>query len=93
MYKKKLCLSASKSYGISFPEQIRLFKKTGFEGFFVLWEKGMDEDIKECFEVAKEENMIFQSKHENASKRSNGATFIRMSPQLLTENPIFVLSL
>ena len=45
MYKKKLCLSASKSYGISLPEQIRLFKKTGFEGFFVLWQKGMDEEI------------------------------------------------
>ena len=63
MYKQKLCLSASKSYGISLPEQIRLFKKTGFEGFFVLWQKGMDDEIRECYEVAKEENMIFQSIH------------------------------
>lgn len=63
MYKKKLCLSVSKSYGLPLTEQIRLFKKTGFEGFFVLWEKGMDEEIKECFQVAREENMIFQSVH------------------------------
>ena len=63
MYNKKLCMSISKSYGMSLPEQIRLFKKTGFEGFFVLWQKGMDEEIKECYEVAKEENMIFQSIH------------------------------
>ena len=63
MYKQKLCLSTSKAYGISLTEQIRLFKKTGFEGFFVLWQKGMDEEIKECYEVAKEENMIFQSIH------------------------------
>jgi len=28
MYKQKLCLSASKAYGISLTEQIKLFKKT-----------------------------------------------------------------
>jgi len=63
MYKQKLCLSASKAYGISLTEQIKLFKKTGFEGFFVLWQKDMDEEIAECAKVAKEENMIFQSIH------------------------------
>lgn len=63
MYNKKLCLGASKAYGIGLAEQIRLFKQTGFEGFFVLWQKGMDEEIAQCARVAKEEGMIFQSIH------------------------------
>ena len=32
MYKQKLCLSLGQSYGISYEEQIKLFKKTGFDG-------------------------------------------------------------
>ena len=37
MFGNKLCLGLSKSFGLSYEEQIRLFKKTGFEGFFADW--------------------------------------------------------
>jgi sugar phosphate isomerase/epimerase len=63
MYKQKLCLSTCGTYGISEVEQIRLFKKVGFEGFNVLWGYMMDDTVRECARVAKEENMIFQSIH------------------------------
>ncbi len=63
MWKQKLCLSVGGTYGLSEAQQIRLFKKTGFEGFFVLWTEGRDSMVEECAAVAKEENMIFQSIH------------------------------
>lgn len=63
MYNRRLCMGISKSYGINLTEQVRLLRKTGFEGFFVLWQKGMDEDIQDLARVAKEENMVFQSIH------------------------------
>ena len=63
MYKQKLCLSTCGTYGISEVEQIRLFKKVGFEGFNVLWGYMMDDVVRECASVAKEEGMIFQSIH------------------------------
>ena len=63
MYKRKLCLSISDDYPMPFEEQICLYKKTGFEGFFVLWNEGMDEEIEKCAKVGREENMIFQSLH------------------------------
>lgn len=63
MYKRKLCLSVYDDCPVSLTEQIRLFKKTGFEGFFVLWNEGMDEVIAECAKVGREEDMLFQSLH------------------------------
>ena len=63
MYKQKLCLSTNGAYGIPEAEQVRLFKKIGFEGFNVLWGPLMDEVIEECARVAEEEGMIFQSIH------------------------------
>lgn len=63
MYQQKLCLSTCSTYGISEVEQIRLFKKVGFEGFNVLWGYMMDDVVRECARVGREENMIFQSIH------------------------------
>ena len=63
MKDQKLCLSLNGDFGLSNPDQIRLFKKTGFEAFTGHWNVGYDEDIKECARVGKEENMIFQSFH------------------------------
>ncbi len=63
MYKQKLCLSTNSTFGIPEAEQIRLFKKTGFEGFNVLWGYMMDDVVEECARVGKEEGMIFQSVH------------------------------
>lgn len=70
MYKTKLCLGTSGQFGISVEEQIRLFKKTGFEGFFSGW----DNDLKKYRKVADEEGLIFQSVHApfgNAAKMWN----------------------
>lgn len=61
MYKTKLCLGTSEQYGISVKEQIKLFKDTGFDGFFLVWTNGVDvKDIKECGDSL---GMIFQSIH------------------------------
>ena len=63
MYKQKLCLSTNSTFGIPESEQVRLFRKIGFEGFNVLWGYMMDDVVAECAEVAREEGMIFQSIH------------------------------
>ena len=59
MYKTRLCLSTSEEFGISVPEQIKLFKETGFEAFFTMW----DENIEEYQALAKDIGMIYQSVH------------------------------
>ncbi|MBR0534890.1 MAG: sugar phosphate isomerase/epimerase [Clostridia bacterium] len=63
MYKQKLCLSTNSTFGIPESEQVRLFRKIGFEGFNVLWGYMMDDVVEACARVAREENMIFQSIH------------------------------
>ena len=59
MYKTKLCLATSEQFTLSIEEQIKLFRKAGFEGFFTMW----DENLKRYREVADESGMIFQSVH------------------------------
>lgn len=59
MYRIKLGLGTKESYGIPVEEQIRLFKKTGFEAFFTAYTS----DLKSCRRVADETGMIFQSVH------------------------------
>lgn len=61
MWKTKLCLGVSNQYGIDVKEQIKLFKKVGFDGFFVEWSK--DIDIKAIKEYSDALGMIFQSIH------------------------------
>lgn len=61
MYGQKLCMATGISSALSEEEQIVLYKKTGFDGFFVGY--GDDEHIRNIAEVAKRENMIFQSIH------------------------------
>ena len=48
MYKQKLSLSLNGDFGISFEEQVRLFKRTGFEAFTGHWRYGEDESIISC---------------------------------------------
>ena len=59
MYKQKLCLGTAQQFGISIEEQIRLFKKTGFEAFFTMW----DGRLKEYKKIADDLGMIYQSVH------------------------------
>ena len=50
-------------------EQIALFRKTGFEGFFVCWEKGMD--LKDIRKYADSIGMYFQSVHAPFTKAAD----------------------
>lgn len=59
MYKTKLCLGTNSQFGISTEEQIRLFKKSGFDAFFT----SAEEDLKNCRRLADELGMIYQSIH------------------------------
>ena len=58
MWKHKLCLGTSGSFGLSVPEQIKLFKEIGFDGFFTGWSRGCG--IKEWKASADELGMIYQ---------------------------------
>ena len=59
--KRKLILATSTSFGISDEEQIRLFKRIGFDGFFTNWENnGMTARYRE---LANELDMEYQSVH------------------------------
>lgn len=60
MWKTKLCLGVF-SNGVPVKEQIALFKKAGFEGFFLCWEKGVD--LKDIRAYADSTGMYFQSVH------------------------------
>ena len=61
MYKTKLCLSLSRQFNIPEENQIRLFRKVGFEGFFSGWSP--DGNTAALRSVADETGMLFQSIH------------------------------
>ena len=60
MWKQKLCLSTSPSYGLPIPEQILLFRQTGYDGFFTPYVKG---SLESFAELAAKEGMMYQSVH------------------------------
>lgn len=60
MWNVKLCLGTG-NYGIPATEQIELFAKTGFEGFFTGWKYGAD--LMKYRAVADEYKMMYQSVH------------------------------
>ncbi len=57
----KLCLGTGMGFDVPVEEQIRLIKKAGFDGFFT--DADSIEDLKKYAEIAKEENLIYQSVH------------------------------
>ena len=59
MWKRKLCLSTSPSFGIPVEEQIKLFGETGFEAFFT----STADNVKECRKIGDTLGMIYQSLH------------------------------
>lgn len=61
MWKNLLCLGTNSQFELSVPDQIRLFKKTGFDGFFTNYTNRAD--AAEHRKVADETGMIFQSIH------------------------------
>lgn len=61
MWKRKLCLSATSSLGLSVEEQIVKFREAGFEGFFPCYQEGAPVD--RWARTARESGMLFQSIH------------------------------
>ncbi len=61
MYQTKLCLGTIEQLNMPDEEQVVLFRKMGFDGFFINWTQ--DTDVKKIKEVADECGMIFQSIH------------------------------
>lgn len=61
MWKNKLCLATSDQFELSIPEQIKLFKRIGFDGFFIEYTNRAA--MTEYRKVADETDMIFQSIH------------------------------
>lgn len=61
MWKQKLCLAISDGFGASEEEQIALFKKIGFDGFFCMYEEG--KDLVKLKILADKLDMYFQSVH------------------------------
>lgn len=71
MHNQKLSLSLGGDFGVSYTEQIKLFKKAGFEAFTGHWLDGQEDNARECAKVAKEENMIFNIIHAPWSKTAD----------------------
>lgn len=61
MWKTKLCLGTDGDFGIPIADQIRLFRKVGFEGFFTEWQTGAD--VAGWKRAADEIGMDYQSIH------------------------------
>lgn len=62
MYKQKLCLALNDGYKISYDEQIKLFKATGFEGCAIDL-SDRNADAYKIAETAKNEGMIISYLH------------------------------
>ena len=61
MSKNKIAIGVSRSFDTPVEEQIRLFKKVGFDGFFTEW--GDEYNISECRKTADELGLEYQSIH------------------------------
>ena len=61
MYRHLMAMGTNEAYGVPIDEQIRLLKKTGFEGFFTPWKK--EYPVNEWSALARELGMIYQSIH------------------------------
>jgi len=59
MNKSKICLATNHQFGISIIDQIKLFKKVGFDGFFTMY----DEHVLEYAKVAREIGITYHSIH------------------------------
>ena len=59
MHARKVGLGANTQFGLKIEEQIKLFKRTGFEAFFTAW----DNKIKKYKEISDNLNMLYQSVH------------------------------
>lgn len=57
----KLCLGVSEQFAIPAEEQIRLFQRRGFDGFFTMWHEAAD--IAAYKKAARETGMLYQSLH------------------------------
>ena len=68
MWKTKLCMNLIAGDS-EIQERLALYRKTGFEGFFVTWREGID--LLQIRRFADEEGMLFQSVHAPFSKAAD----------------------
>lgn len=61
MWKAQLCLGTNSQFGVSTEEQIRLFKKVGFDAFFTEWDR--DADVRGWKKLADELGIAYHSIH------------------------------
>lgn len=61
MWNQQICLGTFSDFGVDTGEQIRLFKQTGFDGFFTSWESGAP--VAEWAQLARDEHLLYQSIH------------------------------
>lgn len=61
MWKKHLVMNLSRAADMSFADQLKLLKATGFDGFFVIW--GKDLNLTELMEQAQAADISIQSIH------------------------------
>lgn len=61
MNKQKICIAAKPDFGLTVPEQVKLFAETGFDGFFTGFRTGTD--LAPVRKAADENGMFFQSVH------------------------------
>ncbi len=69
MEEQKLCLGISDSFDIPYEEQVTLFKKVGFDGFF--YEMQTPERTRELKRCADSNGMYFQSVHARFTKMAD----------------------
>lgn len=60
MWKQKICVNLTPSFGAEIAELIPMAKRIGFDGFFTAWEHG---NIDEYKKIADREGMLYQSVH------------------------------
>ena len=85
MYDQKLCIALMSPYGeahLNCEEEIRLMRKTGFEGFFSGW--GNLDYLKRCRRMAEENGMLYQSVHAPFGSAGPGAAKATVAKQLAT---------
>ena len=57
---RPICINLRDDFKISYPETLKVIKKSGFDGFFAAYEK---EFLEEIHNTAKSENLKFSSIH------------------------------
>ena len=64
------CIATSSQFGIPVPDQLELFAKTGWDGFFCMWKDG-GTDLRAVARKARDCGLFFQSVHAPFAKAAD----------------------